>query len=100
MRMGLREANQHFSRVIKAVNPRQEVILTDRGEPIAVIRPLQQPVRPDAVLRRLEVAGILRRASNPTPMAAWRPRTLRGAPIAQTLREERETPDGCVLGLP
>ena len=38
MRMGLREANQMFSKVIKAVRKGEEVILTERGNPIAVIR--------------------------------------------------------------
>ena len=40
MRMGLREANQHFSRAVKAVKAGQEVVLTERGRPIAVIKPL------------------------------------------------------------
>ena len=37
MRLGLREANQKFSQAIKAVRQGQEVVLTDRGKPFAVI---------------------------------------------------------------
>jgi prevent-host-death family protein len=40
MRLGLREANQRFSQTIKAVRAGKEVILTDRGRPIAVITPM------------------------------------------------------------
>ncbi len=40
MRIGLREANQRFSKAIKAVKAGQEVILTERGKPIAVIKSL------------------------------------------------------------
>ena len=41
MRLGLREANQHFARTIKAVRSGQEVVLTDRGRPIAIIKPIK-----------------------------------------------------------
>jgi len=90
MKMGLREANQQFSRAVKAVRAGQEVVLTDRGTPIAVIRPFPHAVTPDEVLRRLEAAGILRRAITPAPMPSWNPRPIRGVSIVQTLREERE----------
>ena len=38
MKLGLREANQHFSKAIKAVRGGKEVILTERGRPIAIIK--------------------------------------------------------------
>jgi antitoxin (DNA-binding transcriptional repressor) of toxin-antitoxin stability system len=91
MKMDLRQANQYFSRAMKAVKGGREVVLTDRGTPIAVIRPMSRHAGPDAVLRRLEAAGVLRRAAKPTPMPPWTPRRLRGAPITKTLGEERET---------
>ena len=91
MRMGLREANQRFSLAIRAVRAGKEVILTERGTPIAVIRPVPRSLSPDEALRRLEASGALRRAAKPTPMPPWRPRPIRGGSIVQTLREERET---------
>jgi prevent-host-death family protein len=91
MKMGLREANQRFSQAIKAVRAGQEVILTERGTPIAVIRPLPRSVSPGEALRRLEAVGILRRAAKRTPMPSWKPRPIRGESIVQTLREERES---------
>ena len=54
MRMGLREANQRFSQAIKAVKAGREVVLTERGKPIAVIKPLEKENKLDARLRRLE----------------------------------------------
>ena len=62
MRMGLREANQQFSKAMKAVKAGKEVILTERGKPIAVIKPLEQAKGEDAIIRRLEAEGILRPA--------------------------------------
>ena len=60
MRMGLREANQQFSKAIKAVKAGKEVVLTERGKPIAVIKPLEQEDKLKATIRRLEAEGILR----------------------------------------
>jgi prevent-host-death family protein len=90
LRIGLREANQRFSKAMKAVKAGKEVILTDRGKPIAIIKPLTQPPGPEQVIRELEAAGVLQAATRRGPMPAWRPRRLRGAPLAQTVEEERE----------
>ncbi len=53
MRMGLREANQQFSKAMKAVKAGKEVILTERGKSIAVIKPLEQAIGEDATIRRV-----------------------------------------------
>ena len=92
MRLGLREANQGFSKAIKAVRAGREVILTDRGKPIAVIKPLPQDETRDAVIRRLEAEGLLRPAlkRGPMPEPRWRPIRIKGKPLSATVREERE----------
>jgi len=92
MRMGLREANQQFSKAIKAVKAGKEVILTERGKPIAVIKPLQQEETLDATIRRLEAEGILRPAlkRGPMPTPSWKPIRVKGKPMSQTISEERD----------
>ncbi len=90
MRVGLRGANQRFSKAVKAVKAGEEVILTERGKPIAVLKPFPEPESSEAALRRLEAAGLLRPAAKAGPMSPWRPRTLRGIPISRTLRVERD----------
>ena len=92
MRMGLREANQRFSKAIKAVKAGKEVVLTERGKPIAVIKPLQTEDKLEATLQRLEAEGFLRRGSKSgNPMPVWRsPVRIKGKPISQTISEERD----------
>ena len=91
MRLGLREANQKFSKAIKAVKAGKEVILTERGKPIAVIKPLERTEDADAVIRRLEAEGILRPALKRGPMPVWRsPVRIKGKPLSETIREERD----------
>jgi antitoxin (DNA-binding transcriptional repressor) of toxin-antitoxin stability system len=91
LRIGLREANQRFSKAIKAVKAGKDVILTDRGKPIAVIKALTRAPGLEQVVRELEAAGVLQAATRRGPMPPWRPRRLRGSPLAQTVEEERET---------
>jgi prevent-host-death family protein len=92
MRLGLREANQQFSKAMKAVKAGREVILTERGKPIAVIKPLAQAKTLEATIRRLEAEGMLRSGpKSGKPMRTWRsPVRIKGKPISQTISEERD----------
>jgi prevent-host-death family protein len=91
MEVGLREANQRFSNIMKAVRRGEEVMLTERGKPLARIIPIRAADTSETVIRRLEETGLLRPASRPRPMPVWEPRPIEGESIAQTLREERES---------
>ncbi len=92
MRMGLREANQQFSKAIKAVKAGKEVVLTERGKPIAVIKPLAPKDNLEATLQRLEAEGLLWRGpKSGKPMPVWRsPVRIKGKLISQTISEERD----------
>jgi len=89
--MGLREANQNFSKAIKAVKAGQVVILTERGNPIATIQPYQKAATNADAVALLEQEGILR----PNRRAGvirdnWKPLTVKGATLSKTLRELRD----------
>ena len=92
MRMGLREANQHFSRAVKAVKAGREVILTERGRPMAVIKPLRALDTTRAAIERLVSEGRLRLAERRAPVRrrGWRPLKTKGPPLSQLVREERD----------
>lgn len=89
MRIGLREANQQFSKAIQAVKAGEEVVLTERGKPIAVIRPVGGEGG-EAGIRRLEASGFLHPASKRRLLPPCTPRPMKGPPLAQTLRQERD----------
>ncbi len=88
MQMGVREANQHFSKAVLAVKAGREVVLTERGRPIAVIAPLKVSGE-EAALRRMEASGLLIRATEHGPMAPFRPRRIKGRPLSATVIEAR-----------
>jgi len=90
--MGLREANHQFSKAIKAVKAGKEVVLTERGKPIAVIKPLEAKEDQETIIRRLEAEGILRPAlkRGPMPAPTWKRVRIKGKPLSQTISEERD----------
>ncbi len=92
MKLGLREANQQFSRAIKAVRAGKEVVLTDRGRPIAVITPIKEKDALEVALQTMVDEGFLTPASRkgPTPAPRWRPVKVKGKPLSQTVLDDRE----------
>ena len=90
MQIGLREANQQFSRVMKAVRGGREVLLTERGRPFAVVKPIRGGDEVELAVHRLEAAGLLRPAGKRANLPAWSPRSIRGMPLSKTVGEERD----------
>lgn len=90
MKLGLREANQHFSKAIKAVRAGKEVVLTERGQPIAVIKPIKEQHQPDAALRRMADEGLITLPSRKGPLPRFEPAPLTGKPLSQTIIDDRD----------
>jgi prevent-host-death family protein len=88
----LREANQPFSKAIKAVRGGQEVVLTDRGRPIAIIAPVKEEPSEAAALKAMADEGLITLPSRkgPTPAPRWKPVDVKGKPVSQTVIEDRE----------
>lgn len=91
MRLGLREANQKFAQAIRAVRAGQEVVLTDRGRPIAVIRRIASDDEA-ARLEAMAASGLITLAERPGPMPRprWRPETVKGEPMSETVSRDRD----------
>jgi len=92
MRLGLREANQSFSKTIRAVRAGKEVVLTERGRPIAVIKPIRDKDAQEAALRAMVDAGLITPAARkgPMPTPGWRPVKVKGKPVSETVIADRE----------
>ncbi len=90
MKLGLREANQHFSRMVKTVKQGEEVILTERGRPIALVTPLGAGADRNMSLNRLARAGFIRLSSRPGKIGSARPVRAQGKPASHILSQERD----------
>jgi prevent-host-death family protein len=88
--VSLREANVHFSKYVKKVKAGEEIVLTDRGKPVALIKPI--PASKDPVEDRLhlmEKKGLLRR-SMAKRIKLHKLVRLNGKPISRIIEESRE----------
>jgi prevent-host-death family protein len=92
MRLGLRDANQQFSKAIRAVRAGKEVVLTERGHPIAVIKPIENEDSQGTALRAMVDQGLVTPAGRkgPMPTPKWRPVKVKGKPLSRTIIEDRE----------
>ncbi|MBP7865698.1 MAG: type II toxin-antitoxin system prevent-host-death family antitoxin [Acidobacteria bacterium] len=90
VRVGLREANIRFSKYIRMVRQGNEVLLTDRGVPVAVIRPAsKEEPSPEALMVEMEETGLIRCATASTD---WKKpaRALPGISLSARVVEDRE----------
>jgi prevent-host-death family protein len=84
-RIGLREANQQFARVIRAVRRGESVTLLDRDRPIAVITPLRSRT---SMIERLAAEGLLIAAPKPGLLPPCRPVHVGGG-LSRAVSEDR-----------
>ncbi len=89
LQVGLREANMHFSKYLKLVREGHEVVITERGNPVAVIKPIMKEGTPDDKIKSLEDRGILRRAVK-GKLPLGRTIAITGKPLSETIIEGRE----------
>jgi prevent-host-death family protein len=88
--VSLREANVHFSKYVKKVKAGEEIVLTDRGKPVALMKPI--PATKDPVEDRLLLMaqkGLLRR-STAKRVRLHKLVRLNGKPLSKLIQESRE----------
>ena len=86
-RFGLREANQDFARLIRTLRTGEEVLLLDRGKPLAVVKPVAAP---DTALERLTARGLLLPATGRRPLPPFRPVRIRGGLSKAVIADRNE----------
>jgi antitoxin (DNA-binding transcriptional repressor) of toxin-antitoxin stability system len=66
--------------------------LTERGRPIAVIKPIKEADTQQAALQQMADEGLITLPSRkgPMPSPRWRPVRVKGKPLSQTIIEDRD----------
>jgi prevent-host-death family protein len=90
MKLGLRAANQQFSKAIRAVRAGKEVLLTERGQPIAVIKPIKNERADEAVLRQMAAQGLITLPERKGRLPGFRAVALEGKPLSRTIIDDRD----------
>ncbi len=89
MKLGLRDANQHFSKAMKAVRAGQDVVLTERGKPIAVITPIRHKSPQAAALAQMADEGLITLPTRRGPLSRFVPARRKGRSLSQTVLDDR-----------
>jgi prevent-host-death family protein len=86
------EVKNGLSAIIDVVKAGEQVVITDRGVPVARIEPIASSDGIDGRIARLERAGVIRRGTRPPPVDLIRtppPALAPGASAVSMLLEER-----------
>ena len=87
--VGSRELKTRLGSYLREVRQGATLVVTDRGEPVAELRPLPLSAsKQDAKLAALEAVGILTRGR--APLRPFRPVRIKGASASQAILEGRE----------
>ena len=85
--VGVRDLKNRLSEMLRRVARGERLTVTDRGKPVAVIVPADEPAETAAVARMVR-EGLASWAGG-TPRGAARPARIRGKSIARTVLEDR-----------
>jgi prevent-host-death family protein len=87
--VGARELKVRLGTYLRQVRQGRTLVVTDRGQPVAELRPLSAATGDAAVLAGLEARGIVRRPTR-NGLAPFRPIVARGEPLSTAVIEDRE----------
>ena len=86
--VGARELKTRLGGYLRQVRLGRTLVITDRGEPVAELKPLQPVAGEDATLQRLKALGAVTRLEN-RPLAPFRPERRRGPSVSDAIVEDR-----------
>jgi len=87
--VGARELKTRLGGYLQQVRQGRTLVITDRGEPVAELKPLHRAGTEDAALERLKFLGAVTRLEN-RPLAPFRPVRTRGPSISDAILEDRD----------
>jgi prevent-host-death family protein len=87
--VGARELKARLGTYLRRVREGRTLVVTDRGQPVAELRPIATGRGVDAVLAKLKAAGAVTRIAD-TPLAPFRQVVSRGGLAATAVLEDRE----------
>ncbi len=87
--VGTRELKVRLGKYLRQVRQSRTLVVTDHGQPVAELRPLNGVSGADAVLAQLEADGIVTRPTK-KGLPPFRPIESRGPSLSAAVLEDRE----------
>lgn len=86
--VGARELKTRLGGYLRQVRHGRTLVITDRGQPVAELKPLQRAGGDDAKLERLKALGAVTRLEN-RALSPFRPVRGRGRSVSDAILEDR-----------
>ena len=87
--VGARELKTRLGGYLQRVRQGRTIVITDRGQPVAELRPLASAGTEEAVLDRLTAIGAVTRLEH-RPLAPFQPIASRGRSLSLAIIEDRD----------
>jgi prevent-host-death family protein len=87
--VGARELKTRLGGYLQRVRQGRTIVITDRGQPVAELRPFESARTEETVLDRLTAIGAVTRLEH-RPLAPFRPIASRGPSLSQAIIEDRD----------
>lgn len=87
--VGARELKTRLGGYLQQVRQGRTLVITDRGEPVAELKPVHRTGTEDARLGRLQALGAVTRLEN-RPLAPFRPVRSRGRSVSDAIIDDRD----------
>jgi len=91
LKKGVKEVRDHFTEYLKRIRRGEEIVITERGKPVALLRPI--PER-NSLQERLElgsIKGLIRLPQKTKNIPFHKKIKLTGKSLTDIVLEERET---------
>ncbi|HHT9112922.1 MAG: type II toxin-antitoxin system prevent-host-death family antitoxin [Planctomycetes bacterium] len=91
VKKGIKEIRDNFTQYLKMVKRGEEIVVTERGKPVALLKPIPGG---EGVLEKLESAamkGLVRLPQKEGNIPAHKKIKLTGKPLTEVILEDRET---------
>lgn len=87
---GVKEVRDHFTQYIRRVSEGEEVVVTERGRPVALLKPIPKGLTVDERLEIASVKGLIRLPQKKGGLPAHHKIKLTGRLVTEIILEERE----------
>ena len=89
--VGIRELKNRLTYYLRRTTQGEELVVTDRGRPIALLQPMRSPRHVESLEARLAQLSAQGRVAAPDrkPLSRLRPVKMTGKPMSQFILEDR-----------
>lgn len=90
LKKGVKEVRDHFTRYLKRVKMGEEIVVTERGKPVALLRPIPEGPGLQEKLESAAMKGLIRLPQKDENISLHKKIRLKGKSLTDIILEERE----------